>query len=57
MKKVKTLKTAHTANSKKGMGDFYGSGVKNPMGKMKSDFGLGKGPSARKTKTPPKSLA
>ncbi len=56
MKKVKTLKTAHTSNSKKGMGDYYGSGIKNPMGKMRDDYII-KPVVGKKMKTPPKSLA
>lgn len=28
---------AHTAKTKFGMGDFYGVGVKNPMGKPKNE--------------------
>lgn len=28
---------AHTQNVRFGMGDNYGSGVKNPVGKMRSD--------------------
>lgn len=52
MKKAK-LKTAHTANTQKGMGDFYGSGVKNPMGKPRQIMGI---KPIRKSK-PPKSLA
>lgn len=36
MKINKTLKQSHTSNSKIGSGDSYGTGVKNPVGKMKS---------------------
>ena len=56
MKKVKSLKTAHTSNSQKGMGDYYGSGIKNKVGKVRSVMGfepIGKG----KIKKAPKSLA
>jgi hypothetical protein len=53
---MKTNKFAHTPNTKYGMGDYYGSGVKNPMGRevdsyMKSTIKPGK------MKRPPKSLA
>lgn len=54
MKKAKT-KQAHTSQSKIGMGDYYGSGVKNPMGKVIRSYlspSLGSGKSK-----PPKSLA
>lgn len=55
MKKASGLKTAHTSNSKIGMGDFYGSGVRNPVGRMRD--GLGMPLSKKKVKIPPKSLA
>ena len=29
----------HVANTSLGMGDFYGTGVKNPQGKIRSVFG------------------
>ena len=37
MKKSKKLKQFHTASKQIGMGDFYGSGVKNPVGKVLYD--------------------
>lgn len=46
MKKVKSLtkskglKNAHTPNTKYGMGDHYGSGVKQPLGKMREGMGM-----------------
>lgn len=56
MKKTKGLKTAHTANSKIGMGDYYGSGIRQPIGKMRDGAGLY--PISKKgMKKPPKSLA
>lgn len=36
VKPIKAPKSAHTSNSKKGVGDFYGTGVKNPVGKQVS---------------------
>lgn len=61
--------TAHTKASKKssgdshvsytsmGMGDYYGTGVKQPVGKMRSPT-VGITPaSMKKIKSPPKSLA
>lgn len=56
MKKAKPLKNAHTANTKLGMGDFYGSGVKNPTGKMRSGAGRIE-VTSKNLKKPPKSLA
>ena len=52
---VKGLKNAHTSNATKGMGDFYGSGVKNKMGRILD--GTGVNPlSKAKLKKPPRSL-
>lgn len=56
MKKLKGLKNAHTSNAKIGMGDSFGSGVKNPTGKAKSIMGVSSLKSKRISK-PPKSLA
>ena len=58
MKKLKGLKQAHTSNAKTGMGDFYGSGVKNPIGKIRDVSTLGRTPLSKvKLKKPPKSMA
>lgn len=54
LKGVKPLKNAHTPNTKFGMGDFYGSGVKNPTGKVIE--GVGKTIPKSKIGTPPKKL-
>lgn len=56
MKKIKPLKNSHTPNTKKGMGDFYGTGVKNPMAKSIEIMGMTMKP-VKKSGTPPKSLA
>lgn len=56
MKPPKPLKNAHTSNSKKGAGDYYGSGVRNPVGKVKEVMGM-KPMSAKDLKKKPKSLA
>lgn len=42
VKAIKAPKSAHTPNSKKGMGDFYGTGVKNPVGKQGSGSSMPK---------------
>ncbi len=57
MKNLKPLKNAHTPNTKYGMGDYYGSGIKNPIGKI-IDSTVGFTPlSPKKLKNPPKNLA
>lgn len=56
MKKVKVPKVAHTSDSKYGRGDFYGSGVKNPVGKI-IDVSTVKPMTSKKLGKPPKSLA
>ena len=52
----KGLKEIHTPNAKKLQGDFYGSGLKQPVGTMKRDYLNGIMP-AKKLKNAPKSLA
>ena len=47
---------AHTANTQYGMGDNYGSAVKNPMGKIRSVTGAAP-LSKSKLKNPPRGLA
>lgn len=50
----KVPRFSHTSNDKVGKGDSYGTGVKNPVGKMKSMLD----PMAnKKIKKPPRSLA
>lgn len=56
-KKVGKNRFAHTANTKYGMGDNYGTGIKAKLGKMR-DGSVGMiALSPKKMKTPPKSLA
>ena len=57
MKKTKTNKTAHTSNSKIGMGDFHGSGIKNPLARVRDDLILAKPKSSKQIAKPPRSLA
>lgn len=38
MKKLKRTKEAHTANTKYGMGDSYGTGIKQNIGKMRENY-------------------
>ena len=47
---------SHTCPTKHGMGDYYGTGVKNPQGRMRGDS-IGYRPVSKKQLgTPPKSL-
>lgn len=59
MKKAKNsskgLKNAHTPNTKYGMGDYYGSGVRNPTGRIVD--GIGKTVPKGKLNNPPRGLA
>lgn len=55
-KTVKPAKNFHTSNSKKGMGDFYGQGIRNPAMKPKDVMGM-KELSPKKVKTPPRSMS
>jgi hypothetical protein len=61
MKKVKGLsksKQAHTMNTKYGMGDFYGSGIRAKQGKIRDMNLPGVNPvQGKKLKKPPKTLA
>lgn len=57
MKKIKSNKTAHTSNSKIGMGDFYGSGIKNPIGRVRESMIDARPLSSKNLGKAPKSLA
>lgn len=54
--KVRSSHEAHSANTKYGMGDNYGSGHKNPIGKMRSDSVGYRPVSKKQIGTPPKSV-
>ena len=57
MKGQKSAKNAHTANTKYGMGDYYGTGVKQKLGRVSDDtIGMIR-VSAKGLKKPPKSVA
>lgn len=56
MKPPKPLKNAHTPNTKLGMGDYYGTGVRQKIGRMREGMGMQE-ITPKKMKTPPKSLA
>jgi hypothetical protein len=56
-KPYKPNRFAHTANTKYGMGDSYGTGIKAKLGRIREDtVGMVAIP-PKKLKTPPKSLA
>lgn len=57
MKKGKKLGVAHTARSPRGMGDYYGTGIRQPLGRVRDGtMGMVK-VTPKKLKTPPKSVA
>lgn len=57
IKGVKDTRGPHGVEKKYGMGDYYGSGVKNPVGKMRSDA-VGIRPLTKSQMgKPPKSIA
>jgi hypothetical protein len=56
MAKIKPLKNAHTSNSKVGMGDYYGTAIKQKVGRARDVMGITP-MKASKLKKPPKSLA
>lgn len=57
VKKAKSIKQFHTANTKIGKGDSYGTGIKQKVGKSivnSMDYHM---PKPNSLKKPPKSLA
>jgi hypothetical protein len=55
--KNKPLKQAHTANTKFGMGDNYGTGIRQKVGRIRDDYSVEKSViSNKKLGTPPKSV-
>ncbi len=50
-------KEAHSADAKYGMGDYYGTGIKAKVGRVRSDSMGSNAVTSKKLKTPPKSLA
>jgi len=56
MKKGKKLGVAHTPRSPKGLGDFYGTGIRQKIGRMREGMGM-VDISRKGMKKPPKSLA
>lgn len=56
MIKGKSHKESHVAPTKYGMGDYYGSGIKQKVGRIRDDY-ISKPISSSKLGKPPKSLA
>lgn len=54
--KVKKPREAHVINTKYGMGDNYGTGIRAKLGRMRDGMGMVT-LTPKKLKTPPKSLA
>ncbi len=54
--KVGPNKQSHTANTKYGMGDNYGTGVKAKLGRMRDDSMGMNAVTPKKLKTPPRSV-
>ena len=58
IKNPKKSQEAHSSNRKFGMGDYYGTGYKAPLGKMRDTSSPGMNPvPMSKLRKPPKSLA
>jgi hypothetical protein len=57
MKGLKPLKNSHTPNTKFGMGDNYGTGVKQKIGRMREDSMGQIAVIPKKLKKSPRSLA
>lgn len=59
MKKIKPLKNtteAHVSKTNQGMGDYYGTGIKQKVGRMREGMGMIE-VTPKNLKKPPKSLA
>lgn len=56
-KPSKMKKEWHTANTKYGMGDYYGQGIKQKVGRLRDSYGDSTPMTSKKMGTPPKSLA
>lgn len=55
-KRRKGYRFAHTPASPKGLGDYYGTGIRQPIGKMRDDSMGMQVISPTKLKKPPRSL-
>lgn len=52
----KAPRQAHTSNAKKGMGDYYGTGLRAKIGEVREDTVGYKKISKKGLKTPPKTV-
>jgi hypothetical protein len=57
MKKLKPTKAVHTSMSTKGMGDYYGTGIKQKQGRIRDDYMGTISMTPKALKKPPRSLA
>jgi len=57
MKKSSNNTEAHVDHTRYGMGDYYGTGVKQKIGTVRQDYMGNISSVPKKLKTPPKSLA
>jgi len=57
LKPLKPKKESHCADTKYGMGDYYGTGIKQKVGRIRNDSVGGNPVVPKKLKKPPKSLA
>lgn len=55
-KPLKRTKEAHTASTKYGMGDYYGTGIKQKVGRLRDTFENAP-VTSKKMGKPPKTLA
>jgi hypothetical protein len=56
-KPKQTYKVAHTPASSKGLGDYYGTGIRQPLGKLRDDTVGMVNLTPSELKKPPKSTA
>lgn len=54
---AKKPKLFHTSSSQRGMGDFYGTGIRNPIGTVGKESYSVASPPKKGLNKPPKSLA
>lgn len=57
MKKLRHTKEWHTSPTKKGMGDYYGQGIKQKQGRIRDDYMGTISMTPKALKKAPKSLA
>lgn len=57
MKKSKVNRQNHVPNTKLGSGDYYGTGIRNPMGSMRDSYMDIPSMTSKTKGKPPKSLA